>query len=200
MNNKHTPAFGIVILNWNGLSLTQHCLSSLQKQTYHDYSVIVVDNGSADGSVAWLSKQGDITLIQNQKNVGFARAINQGFSAAIERGCTYAAALNNDTELDKEWLKNLIVFMERHPEVGFAQGATMPLADKHIYDSSGIYLERGFVPRQRALGADNPQLSMPSVGPNAAAAIYRVSMLQAIRQTNGDFFDSRCFAKLGVVC
>lgn len=174
--------------------MTKACIQSLRNQTYNNFTLIVVDNGSTDSSLDWLKTQTDVQLIANQKNLGFARAINQGLSRTIELGCTYAVAVNNDTELDKNWLQTLVNFMETHPETGLAQGATKQLANKIRFDSSGIYLERGFIPRQRAEGATSPQLDMPAIGPNAAGAIYRVSMLESVQQINGDFFESRFFA------
>ncbi len=194
MSAEKNPAIGIVILNWNGLEMTRQCIGSLRQQTYSDFVTVVVDNGSNDGSVAWLQQQDDVILIANDRNLGFAKAVNQGLRRTIDLHCTYVAAVNNDTELAPNWLAKLVHFMEANPETSFAQGATKQLNDKKRYDSSGIYLERGFIPRQRAEGLLDPQLDMPVVGPNAAGAIYRTSMLKNIRQHNGDFFDSRFFA------
>lgn len=185
---------GVVILNWNGLEITKRCLESLFKQTYKDFETIVIDNGSSDGSVNWLGRNKEINLIINETNQGFAKAINQGINKAIDDGCSYVVGLNNDTELDKEWLFELINFMDSNPDISLAQGATMQLGDKTLFDSSGIYLEKGFVPNQRALGQDSPRLDMAAIGPNAAGAIYRTSSLEDVKIANGDFFDSRFFA------
>lgn len=187
------PTAGIVILNWNGLAMTQRCIETLQHQTYKDFTVIVVDNGSNDGSVDWLQGQNHIDLIANGVNQGFAKAINQGIQRAIDVGCQYVVALNNDTEASTDWLKILIEYMDAHPNVGLSQGATMQLHDKKLFDSSGIYLERGFVPRQRGLGKETPELELPAIGPNAAGAVYRTTMLQSVVYKN-DYFDGRFFA------
>jgi len=187
------PDVAIIILNWNGLALTKSCLKSIAEQSYKNYRIIVIDNGSVDGSQAWLEKQ-EVILIKNRKNKGFARGINKGLKEALELNVKYAVALNNDVVLDKNWLKILVKFMEKNKHVGFAQGASMQFKDRKIYDSTGIYLERGFIPNQRASGKDSPQLDMPAIGPNAAGAIYRSTMLKSIRHSVNEYFDRMFFA------
>lgn len=187
------PSVGVVILNWNRLDLTQKCLASLDRQAYRNYEIIVIDNGSSDGSVEWLEKQ-NLKLIRNSKNLGFARAINQGISRAIDDGCKYVVSLNNDAQPDKDWLKKLVGHMDNHPLTGFAQGASMQAEDKKRFDSTGIYLERGFIPNQRASGGLEPRLDIVPIGPNAAGAIYRASMLTEVRIKRGEYFDNRFFA------
>ncbi len=189
-----SPLVGIVILNWNRLELTQKCLKSVAKQTYDNYQVYLIDNGSRDGSVEWLQAQTELNTVYNPKNVGFARAINQGISTALESDCQYVVALNNDAEISADWLSKLVSYMEKHPKAGFAQGASMQADSKKLFDSSGIYLERGFIPNQRALGSSEPKLDMPIIGPNAAGAIYRADMLRAVRHSSKEYFDGRFFA------
>jgi len=188
-----TPSVRIVILNWNRLDLTKKCLASLSKQTYKDFGVIVIDNGSSDGSTAWLAGQ-DIFLIPNPKNLGFAKAINQGISKALEDGCKYVVSLNNDAAPAKDWLKILVEYMDAHPKAGFAQGASMQANEMDKFDSTGIYLERGFIPNQRASNSLDPRLDITAIGPNAAGAIYRAAMLKNVQIKPAEYFDSRFFA------
>lgn len=190
MNN---PRVCIVILNWNKLELTKSCLESVQKQTYKNYHVIVVDNGSYDDSVSWLSNNSIETII-NSKNLGFAKAINQGFKKAVDLNYPYVVSLNNDAEIDKNWLKILVNYMENNPKVSFAQGASMQKNSPKKFDSSGIYLERGFIPNQRALGKTVPDLEIPAIGPNAAGSIYRKELLVNLQIRDGEYFDNRFFA------
>jgi GT2 family glycosyltransferase len=187
------PKVGVVILNWNRLDLTKTCLHSIAKQTYRPDLIIVVDNGSTDGSLEWLHSNKNIYLISNNKNLGFARAINQGFSSALKQKCSYVVSLNNDTELDKNWLGKMVNYMETTPGVGFAQGASLQQGNKNIYDSTGIYLEKGFIPNQRALGQADARLDIPAIGPNAAGAIYLAKLLEAVAY-KGEYFDSKFFA------
>lgn len=95
---KEWPKVAIIILNWNGWKDTVECLESLQHLTYPNYRVIVVDNGSTDGSVEHLrSKYPSLSLIANQKNLGYAGGNNIGIWYALENNADYVMILNNDT-------------------------------------------------------------------------------------------------------
>lgn len=112
------PVVSIVIPVWNQLALTQQCLDRIgQNPPAANYEVIVVDNGSTDGSGAWLGgrqRSGAVRLIVNPKNAGFAVACNQG--ARVARG-RYVLFLNNDTEPRAGWLDALLDTAERDPAV-----------------------------------------------------------------------------------
>lgn len=93
---------GVVIVNWNGRSHLDPCIRSLYESSLSPRKVIVVDNGSIDGSQAMLkSKYPGVQLIQNQDNVGFAVANNQGAAEALLAGCDWVLFLNNDTVVDQ---------------------------------------------------------------------------------------------------
>ncbi|MFH1225495.1 MAG: glycosyltransferase family 2 protein [Candidatus Diapherotrites archaeon] len=107
----------IIILNWNRWELTRDCLNSLRENTdYADYEVIVVDNGSTDGSAGKIKKEfPGARLIANKKNLGFAAANNQGFKAGKGE---YFFMLSNDTILTKGWLTNAVKVMESGARIG----------------------------------------------------------------------------------
>ena len=95
----------IIILSYNALDYTKLCLESIQKNTEKGtYEVIVVDNGSQDGSAEWLREQKDIRCIFNKKNAGFPKGCNQGM--AIAQG-SELLLLNNDTIVTPGWLDNM---------------------------------------------------------------------------------------------
>ena len=111
----------IIILNWNKKDLTLECLQSLQKIKHppkSQVSILVVDNGSTDGSVKEiknlkLKTQNDnskfkIILIENEKNLGYAEGNNKGMEYALKKGADYLLVLNNDIEVDKDFLVQLI--------------------------------------------------------------------------------------------
>ena len=97
----------IVILTWNGLAYTRRCLDTLRSNTDHPtYHVIVVDNGSTDGTVEYLDKQDSITLIRNNSNLGFSRANN--IAIRIAAPDHDIVLLNNDTEIHQsDWLTQM---------------------------------------------------------------------------------------------
>lgn len=102
----------IIVTNWNGKGLIESCLKSIIKNTdYPDYELIVVDNGSIDGSVEIIEKDfPKVRLIKNKQNMGFGYANNQAFK--IARG-DHVFLLNNDSRIVKRnWLKELLKIAE----------------------------------------------------------------------------------------
>lgn len=95
----------IIIPNYNGERYLIDCLESLKSQTFKDYEVLLVDNGSSDKSCDTAVKiMNDIIIIKLDKNYGFSKAVNVGIKAAKAR---YVVLLNNDTIAEKEWLEKL---------------------------------------------------------------------------------------------
>lgn len=126
-----TPPVGgvrasIVIPAFNQLALTQQCAASIAAYTDVPHEVIVVDNGSTDGTGAWARREG-FCVIANAENLGFPRACNQGMLAAAGE---YIVLLNNDTLVSPGWLSGLIRHAEADPAAGLV-GATTNLAASH---------------------------------------------------------------------
>jgi len=113
------PLVYISILNWNGIDETIECLESLQNLDYDNYRIVVIDNASKEN-------QGDrikdafpqIHLIKNDRNEWFARGHNQGIKHALRNNAKYVLLLNNDTVVNKNFLKILVSFMEANENVG----------------------------------------------------------------------------------
>lgn len=103
------PKVFIIILNYNGKAVIKNCLSSVFKLAYPNFEVVLVDNNSTDGSLemakATFSK---INFIKNEENLGFAVGNNVGIRFALERMADFVLVLNNDTEVDKDFLTKLI--------------------------------------------------------------------------------------------
>ena len=104
----------VVIPVWNRLDMTRPCVESLRRYSRAPFEIIVVDNGSTDGTTEWLAHQPDLVVITNPENRGFAAACNQGMAAA--RG-EWIVLLNNDTKVPRRWLDG-IVFAFDAPDVG----------------------------------------------------------------------------------
>ena len=100
----------IIIPNYNGLSFMEPCFESLKEQTVRDFKVLVVDNGSTDGSVEWL-KEHRVPSIFLKENTGFSGAVNTGIRAA---DTPYVLLLNNDTRVEP----GFVAAMERAMDAG----------------------------------------------------------------------------------
>ena len=98
-----------VVLSWNGRERTLACLRSLARATYRPLSVIVVDNGSDDGTVAAVADAfPDVTLVPLDQNLGFAGGMNVGITAAVGAGADAVVLLNNDMEVDPGFIEPLV--------------------------------------------------------------------------------------------
>ena len=119
------PHVGIVILNWNNAPDTLHCLTSVFDLDYPNYRVIVVDNGSTDGSVdAIRTRFPAAELLALGENRGYAAGNNVGIIRALEHSVAYVLVLNNDTRVAPTLLSELVQFAEAHPRAGMV-GPTM---------------------------------------------------------------------------
>ncbi|MBM3501196.1 MAG: glycosyltransferase, partial [Armatimonadetes bacterium] len=107
----------IIIPVWNQLEHTRLCLDSLREHTAYPHEIIVVDNGSDDGTPECLAEQADVTVIRNDRNEGFIKACNQGLRASAG---DYLVLLNNDTVVTRGWLEGLLSIAEWDPAVGLA--------------------------------------------------------------------------------
>lgn len=187
----------VVIPNWNGRHLLGRCLRALRAQTYQDFAVVVVDNGSTDGSVAYLREHfPEVQIIANEKNRGFAAATNQGIRApGGPRASRFVATLNNDTEVDPSWLAALVAAMETEmesaPGVGMCASAMLFAHRPEMINSAGIAVDRAGIAWDRLGGAPVAALGDAPVevfGPCAGGALYRRAMLEEIGLFDEDFF------------
>jgi len=109
----------IIVLNWNGKDDTIECVKSLQKISYDNYKIIIVDNGSEDDSVSEMKRLfPGIKIIENKKNLGFAGGNNIGMRYAMENEVDYVLLINNDTTVDKNFLSELVEVGESDKKIG----------------------------------------------------------------------------------
>lgn len=184
------PRVSVIIVNWNGREHLVTCLPALFAQSFSDFEVILVDNGSTDGSLTWLKENFvQVRVIENQTNLGFTAANNQGMLAAQGE---LIALLNNDTQADQHWLAELVRAMQSDPSIGMV-ATNMRLADQpNLIDSAGIAIDRAGI----AWGVDGGRERQPTTreevrevfGACGGAALYRRTMLAEIGLLDEDFF------------
>jgi len=183
------PAISVIIVNWNGKDYLPTCLRSLQSQTLQDFEVILIDNGSSDGSVEWVQTHFPwVHVVTLPCNQGFCGANNRGIAEA--RG-KYVVLLNNDTEADGKFLQSLFESIEAHPEAGFCATRMIRFHNRSQIDSCGI----GLLPLGKGYAISAGRENQVSLGQErlvfgacAGAALYRRSMLDQIGGFDEDFF------------
>jgi GT2 family glycosyltransferase len=179
----------VIVPNWNGADELAGCLDSLLAQT-RKARIIVVDNGSVDGSVALLEKYPDVEVIRHSKNKGYAGGVNPGFQRAIDLKLDYVAAFNNDAVADKDWLKHLAEALDAQPEVGVVACKILNADGSHI-DSTGDYYTTWGLPYPR--GRDETDINKYDgqtdiFAASGGASLYRVTMLEEVGLLDEDFF------------
>ena len=125
----------VVIPNYNGLKFLKPCLESLKRQSEQDFAVIIIDNASTDGSIEFIKEEyPSIELIQNQENLGFSKAVNQGIAATKT---PYVILLNNDTVVQEDFAKELVKIMDENPSCFSASGKMLSYHEKEKIDDAG---------------------------------------------------------------
>ena len=130
------PKVTVVIPNWNGMKWLDGCLKALDRQDTSAFVTLVVDNGSTDGSVAFIKKNyPHIEVVSLRNNTGFANAANVG----IEKSATpYVALLNTDTQVYPNWLSGLLEKIEKSPpDVGAINPQMLRMDDRERLDDAG---------------------------------------------------------------
>lgn len=111
------PLVFVVVLNWNGWKDSIPCIQSIQKSSYLNTQIVVVDNGSTDDSVDRIRQSlPDITILETGTNLGFATGNNHGIRYALGRGADYILVLNNDTIVPEDSILKLVEFAEATPD------------------------------------------------------------------------------------
>ena len=138
----------VIIPNFNGEELLKDCLTSLKNQSFKEFEIILVDNNSTDNSLEYIENNfPKVRIIKLNKNFGFAKSINQGVKASKAK---YVVFLNNDTEVEKNWLKNLVECVDNHPEVISVNSKLLNFYNRKIIDGMGILINE--VGQARSIG------------------------------------------------
>lgn len=179
----------IIIPNYNGLQFMEPCMAALERQTCQDFDVLVVDNGSEDGSVEWLKEHG-VPAIFLADNTGFSGAVNVGIQAVKT---PYVILLNNDTEAEAGYVEQLLKAIESSPRIFSVSPKMIQMYHRDLMDDAGdMYSLMGWA-YQRGVGQEVERYDRPChvFAACAGAAIYRREIFVEI-----GYFDEMHFAYL----
>ena len=176
----------IIIPNYNGLKFMEPCFKALRAQSDQNFELLVVDNGSTDGSVKWLEDH-QIPSIFLEENTGFSGAVNIGIRESVT---PYVILLNNDTEPQPDYVKEMVKAIERSPKIFSVSSKMIQLYHKDLMDDAGdMYSVLGWA-YQRGVGQKSSgyQKACRVFSACAGAAIYRREVFDEIGGFDEDHF------------
>lgn len=201
---REAPRVSVIVVNWNRKDYLRECLRSLERQSFRDFEVIVVDNGSTDGSAEMVEREFGggaalrVRVLRNPDNRGFCAANNQGIEASRS---PYVALLNNDAEADPAWLGEMVKAMEERPEAGMIACKLLMWDDPRRIDKAGHLIYPDGQNRGRGSGElDRGQYDQVEeiAWPDGAACLYRRAALEECGGFDEDFFMFGDDAELGL--
>lgn len=127
----------VIIPNYNGMKYIENCIKSLCKQSNKDFSIIIVDNNSEDGSREWIRRNHpEIKLIMLSENYGFSKAVNEGIRNSET---PYIILLNNDTEVHSDFVKSLVEAMDQSKGTFSVSSKMISFHNRRLIDNVGDY-------------------------------------------------------------
>ncbi|MFC2015918.1 glycosyltransferase family 2 protein [Chloroflexota bacterium] len=185
----HLPLVSIVIPNWNGKQHLPVCLDALRAQTYPHVQVILVDNGSTDGSQAFVEHNyPEVQLLALDHNLGLTGGCNAGFQVAEGE---ILISLNNDTEATPRFVEELFAALQSHPGAGMAAAKMLLFDRRDVLHSAGDGYGLDGIPFSRGVWErDEGQFDEPGwvFGGCGGAVAYRRAMLDAVGLFDESFF------------
>lgn len=185
-----SPRVSIVVLSYNGRSLTLDCIRSLLATTYHPQRIIVVDNASSDGSVSAIHEafaqeiaHGNIDVIVNSANLGFAAGNNIGIERAMRLGTDAVLLLNNDTIVAPDLLERLVETLYSQPQAGIVGPMIYYFdpADRIWFAGTEVLLYRGLSRHRGIRQKDTGQFSLSECDAVTGCAMFiRAEVIRTI--------------------
>jgi hypothetical protein len=141
----NAPYVAVIILHFKGAKVLADCLESVWKSDYDNFDVILVDNGSTDGSIQFaevkyksLIESGRLTILRSSKNLGFVKGNNLALRYVLSMNRhKYVVLLNDDTIVDPNWLKGLVKVAEKDPAIGALQPKLRSLRKPSFFEYNG---------------------------------------------------------------
>lgn len=176
----------VALANWNGMDHVGHCLECLVDQTFPVSQIVVVDNGSTDGSREEIARRfPTVHLLANATNLGYAAGYNQAIAAC---SAPLVLVMNTDVFLAPDWVAQALAGLERHPGAAAVTGQFYEQATERLI-SGGFFLRR----QVRIQPAPLSQVDEEVFGATGAAALFRREALESV-QVGGQCFDESYFA------
>lgn len=195
----------IIIVNWNGFKFLKDCLSSVYNQTYKNFDIYFVDNGSEDESVNFVENNfPKIKIIRLDCNTGFAKGYNIGIKEALrDNEVKYIACLNNDTIVGNKWVEELTKTVEKDEKIG-AVSSKAYFKDKKTIQNAGLEFYKALQTNKNggiSIGygltdGEAPELSkdIEIFAPGGVAPLYKRKVLELLIERDGEIFDEDFFA------
>lgn len=190
----------VVVVTWNGRAHLARCLPALAAQSWPGVEVVVADNGSTDGSVAWLAEAWPtVRVLDLGANLGFAEANNRAIRAT---DAPWVALLNNDTLPDAGWIAAMMAAAAGDPRIGAVASRMLFMDDPEVINSAGIAVDRAGIAWDRLGGAPAADGDAPAevFGASAGAALFRRAALDDVAEPGPGgmpaVFDPRFFMYL----
>lgn len=140
-DNLEYPTVKVLILSYNGKDLLEDSISSYLANTYSNFEIIVIDNGSVDGTYEYVARNfPDVKIIRTEKNLGYSGGFNLGLNYAfIKINADYVLVTNNDVKADKNVIKELVKVAKTEDRIGFVTGKVYYYDKPNILQTVGKY-------------------------------------------------------------
>ena len=177
------PKATVIIVNTNELHHLEQCLPAVLKQRYGEYQVLLVDNGSTDGSVEYVERMfPQVEIVKNGANLGYAGANNVGFRHGDGE---YLVVLNPDTKVKEDWLRELILALESDPSAGLATSKILLMDDPQRVNACGNDVTYTGVTVCRGAGQPADAYDRPEVVSAVSGAAFAIK--RAVLERIGGF-------------
>lgn len=195
----------IIIVNWNGKRFLKDCFESLQNQTYKNFDIYFVDNGSVDESIDYVRTEfPQITIISLEKNYWYAKWNNEGIKKAFQdKEVEYIVCLNNDTIVEKYWLEELVQTAQKDTKI-WAVSSKAYFIWWEVIQNAGLIYDKalqinklGWISLGYGLqDSECPELSKDTeiFCPGWVAPLYKRNVLEEIYSKDQEIFDEDFFA------
>lgn len=186
--SQRWPHVSVIIVNLSGREYLERCLASLRALDYPQerLDVILIDNASTDGSVAFVREAfSEVRIVVNDHNTGFSPAVNQG--ARLAKG-EYLALINNDAEADQGWLHEAVAVLEMHDRIACV-GSKILAEDRKTVDYAGgqmAFYGHGYA--RRRVEPDERSAHTPTLFASGGAMIVRAELFRAVGGFDEDYF------------